>query len=168
MQSNPAHVYCLNRSHDGATTQRKRNASHGLPTAYAGNNITFLTANLSDPLFGLDSEMYSNLLSSVTHVIHNAWWVDFNIPLSSYLLQLHGVVNLIEFSSTALQSPSLLYTSSVSSASYLERDSIPETIIDDELAAAPTGYGASKYVAEHLLNHAAQKLSMDIRIARVG
>ena len=167
LKSNPVHVYCLNRSPDGGAFQRKKNALQGLSVEFS-DRITFLTANPSDPSLGLDSRTYNRLLSSVTHIIHNAWTVNFNIPLSSYRPQLQGIVNLIKFAAAASQSPSLFYISSVTSVSYIGADHIPESIVDDNSAAAPMGYGASKYVAESLLNHAARRLSLNTQIARVG
>ena len=159
-------VYCLNRS-DSAVIQRKKNASRGLSTDL-DDRVIFLTADLSRRFLGLEEKTYNEMLSSVTCIIHNAWSVDFNIPLSSYRPQLQGVVNLVKFAASASRQPSLLYISSISAVSNLKGQEVPEAIVNDHSAPASTGYGASKYVTEHLLSQAAERLSIKTQIARVG
>jgi hypothetical protein len=118
--SGASHVFCLNRSTDSGMVQRKRSLTRGLTTDLRDDQVTFLTADLSDPSFGVDAGMFSKMIRSVTHIVHNAWPVDFNIPLSAFNPQLQGIVNLLSFANAAPQSPSLLYISSISAVSHLE------------------------------------------------
>lgn len=166
--SRVSHIYCLNRSSGGRSLQTKRNHSRGLRTEFADSQVTFLAVDFAKPSFGLDSGVYSKLLSEVTTIIHNAWPVDFNFPLSSYGPQLRGIVNLVDFAATAQQAPQLLYISSVSAVSNFQCLPIPEMVVDDSSAPAPMGYGQSKYIAENLISHAAQRLPIKAQIARVG
>ena len=168
MKSGVTHIYCLNRVPNSGAAQRKKSAAHCLSTEFLDSKVTHLTADLSDPTLGLEQKTYNILLDSVTHIVHNAWSVDFNVPLSSYRSQLQGLVNLIKFCTLALPMPSFLFISSISSVSRLNRDSVPEAIVDDHSAPGPTGYGASKYIAEHLLDFAARRLLIRARIARIG
>ena len=141
---NVAHVYCLNRKSDSQIHQIKRNTVLGLPKELSPGKVTFLTANLAQPEFGLDSATYSTLLQSVTTIIHNAWPVNFNVPMSEFEPQLAGVVNLIKFTSSANFSPHLLFTSSISSVMAFPGSKIPEEVIEDEAVAGPNAYAQSK------------------------
>jgi len=96
-QPNVARVYCLNRSPDSATLQKKRNADMNpvLPTTVPENKVTFLTTDLSEErALGLVPSIYENLQHTVSLIIHNAWRVDFNLPLQSFEPTLAGIVNL--------------------------------------------------------------------------
>ena len=132
----------------------------GLTTDFSNENVTFLTADLSDQLLDLEPETYQSLSRSITHIVHNAWPVDFNIPLSAFNPLFEGIVNLVRFAATASSCPSFFFVSSVSSVSHLEIDRIPEELVNDEFAMIQNGYGASKYIAEHLINHAAKTLHL--------
>ena len=89
-----------------------------------------------------------------THVIHNAWKVDFNLSLLSYEGHIASTVNFLEFALSFLHKPHFLFTSSVSVASgWNSREgAVPETILDNptRLVEHGSGYAASKYVVEHV------------------
>ncbi len=165
-----AHVYCLNRATDGLSLQVARNQARGLPTQLSSSRVTFLTANLSHTHLGLQAEVYSKLLNAATVVIHNAWPVNFNLSIDSFRPQLAGLVNLIEFAALAATSPHLLFISSISSVISYRSASLqtPEEVILADIALGPNDYAESKYISERLLNHAAQRLSINASFARVG
>jgi thioester reductase-like protein len=168
-----AHIYCLNRSTDSKSLQVKRNKIRGLLTEFQDNRITFLSADLSKSKLGLKDEVYASLLKSVTHIIHNAWPVNFQINISSFQPSILGVVNLVDFASEASQSPFLLYISSVSATSNFtsgndSANRIPEGIINDFSAPLAMGYGESKYISERILDYATRRLQLHVNIARVG
>lgn len=162
------HVVCLNRSHESASLQRHRSQIRGLSTDFPTSRVTFLTAEFSRPHLGLESHIYSDLLQRVTGIIHNAWPVNFNLPLSSFRPHLKGVANLIEFAASAAHSPLLLYVSSISSVSGHSASTIPEEVVNDAIAPGHMGYGESKYISEHILSYATQRLPLRAYIARVG
>ena len=169
--ANPiAHIYCLNRATDSLARQKQRNQSYGLETQLDACRVTFLTANLSQENLGLQQETLHKLMSTATHIIHNAWPVNFNLSLPAFRTQLDGLVNLIGFTAKATMSPQLFFISSISSVmSYgLSARSIPEEVISTDSSPGPTGYAESKYLSERLLDYAAQKLSIDTAFARVG
>ncbi|TGO54745.1 hypothetical protein BELL_1497g00010 [Botrytis elliptica] len=162
-----SHVFCLNRT-AGEQPQIKRSKAHGLPTEFPSNRVTFLQANLSEERLGLEPEIFEKVKASATHIIHNAWPVNFNIPLSSFYPNIKGVINLLEFAATASQTPSLMFLSSLSSVGNFSGD-VPENVITDTSASLPMGYSESKFIAENLLAYAADKFShVSISIARVG
>ncbi|KAI9650306.1 hypothetical protein NHQ30_000319 [Ciborinia camelliae] len=156
------HIYCLNRGPDGRSRQTQRNQSLGLSddSAFDASQVTFLKINPSKPELGLGHSSYIELQTNVTHIIHNAWPVNFNMSLSSFTPNLTGLVSLLRFQLTADQSPALLFISSVSAN------------LKDE---TPTGYAQSKRIAEELLQYASAKFShvfepskVPISVARVG
>ncbi|TAQ90978.1 hypothetical protein B7494_g699 [Chlorociboria aeruginascens] len=170
-----SHVYCLNRSADSDVLQRDRNAKVDtiLPMTFPEDQVTFLTVDLSNrENLSLSTTAYDNLSKNVTLIIHNAWPVDFNLPLTSFRAALAGVVALISLSAKSSLKPAILFLSSISSAMNLpfldpSITAVPESIITD-LAAPASGYGESKYIAERLLAYAAEKLRIRTMISRTG
>lgn len=162
-----SHIFCLNRV-AGKESQIKRSQAHGLPTEFPEDRVTFLNADLSQEHFGLEPELFTRIKASATDIIHNAWPVNFNIPLSTFHPNIKGVTNLIEFAASASHSPSLMFLSSLSSVGNFEGD-VPEAIINDVTASLPMGYSESKFITENLLAYAAQKFPyVPISIARIG
>ncbi|KAJ5726313.1 NRPS-like enzyme [Penicillium malachiteum] len=163
-------VYCLDRGDDAQGRQRERGAAYGLTIAdEARVPVTFWKADLSQPEFGLQSDQLEEL-QQATHVIHNAWTVNFNLPLAFFKPQLVGVVNLINFiSQSKYGSPQFFFVSSMSSVMGDTSSSFgvtPETLVTMS-HPGPNGYANSKYIAEHLLRHAAQQ-GIPCSFARVG
>ena len=169
--ANPiTHIYCLNRAADSLALQRTRNRSYGLNMQLDASRVTFLTADLSQEHLGLQQEIFHKLISTATLIIHNAWPVNFNLSLPAFRTQLDSLVNLIDFTAKSTASPRLFFISSISSVmSYgSSSQNIPEEVISTESAPGPNGYAESKFLSERLLDHAAQKLSIDTAFARVG
>lgn len=168
-----SHVYCLNRAQNSQMLQVTRNSERRIPTEFPADRVTFLTVELVKDNFGLDAEIYSTILSTTTQIIHNAWPVNFNQVLQSFQPSLQGVLSLISFAASAKLSPSILFLSSISAVSNYHctpaaEELVPEHIITDLSCPAFMGYGESKYLAERMLDYAAQKLNLKTGIARVG
>lgn len=190
------HIYCLNRRPNSREAQIQSNKLRHLDANLDERRVTFLTVDLSKECFNLPWRMYEHLRNTMTVVIHAAWPVNFNMPLSSFEPQFAGVVNLISFcaSAAAVEQrpwPRLFFISSISSIMhyhYRQDESaslgggdvpttaaaIPEKLIETT-NPAENGYGESKYIAEQLLHHAVETfhpISMQqtapIAIARVG
>ena len=164
------HIYCLNRATDSLALQKTRNQSYGLKMQLDPSRVTFLTADLSQEYLGLQQDIFYKLISTATLIIHNAWPVNFNLSLPGFRTQLDSLVNLIDFTAKSTMSPRLFFISSISSVmSYgSSSQNIPEEVISTESAPGPNGYAESKFLSERLLDHAAQKLSIDTAFARVG
>lgn len=91
------------------------------------------------------------LLQSVTHVIHNAWKVNFNHALPSFEFQIAGSRRLVDFCAAAHYPARLLFTSSIGVALAQEwATPVPEAPLADPSVAVESGYSASKYVVEQV------------------
>ncbi|KAF3033927.1 hypothetical protein E8E11_002458 [Didymella keratinophila] len=137
------HVYCLNRTADAQQRQANSNRSRGLATDFLPDKVTFLNGDLTKPDFGLLVEDYTKLLESVTHVVHNAWPVNFSLP-------------------------SLQFFSSIASVFNHSVSEVPETVDDDLASPMPGGYEESKYIAERLVDKACRTLNVTGSVVRIG
>ena len=92
------------------------------------------------------------MVSSVTHIIHNAWTVNFNLSLHSYEDQIAGVRRLVDICAEAGQPIRLLVTSSVGLTSQWDPNDgpVPEETLPNPDIATNNGYSASKYVVEQV------------------
>lgn len=165
-----SHVYCLDRASGSSSFRSQRNKTRKLASDYPSSRVTFLTADISQQSFGLERKTYEGLLTQATAVIHSAWPVNFNLPLSAFGPQLLGITRLAEFAVSAAHSPVVFFISSISSVLDYHGSSlsIREEIISDTKAPSSMGYAESKYLAELLLEYASKRISIDARIARVG
>ncbi|KAI1747666.1 hypothetical protein F4782DRAFT_417041 [Xylaria castorea] len=170
------HVFCLNRSADGGrATQEARFASAGLGADLLSNGrVTFLQTDLTHPTLGLSQEMYQTLGGRVGLIVHNAWPVNFNLPLSAFRAQLAGLVNLLTLATTtaAPQPMRTLFVSSVGAVAGLEPGAAPaESVPPEPVALGATGmngYARSKLLAELLCDTASRSLQIPVKIIRVG
>lgn len=89
---------------------------------------------------------------SVTHVVHNAWRVDFNLSLPSFEKYIAGTRRLVDLCCSLPKPVKLLFTSSVAAAYKWDtsRGAVPEEVLSDTYVASANGYGASKFVAENV------------------
>ncbi|KAL1969206.1 hypothetical protein VTN77DRAFT_460 [Rasamsonia byssochlamydoides] len=164
------HVYCLIRGSDAEKRQSTLNATRGLSTVFPVDRVTFLTADLTDPSLGVESQVYERLRTQVTLIIHAAWPVNFNLPLDSFRSSLVGLVTLIQFAATGSQKPHLHYISSIGSipGAATTKEGIPERILPSPVPRL-NGYSESKYIAELLLAHASSlSPSLSLSLSRVG
>ena len=94
----------------------------------------------------------------MSHVIHNAWKVDFNHTLISFETHIANTRKLIDECFTFAHRPRVIFTSSIAAVQGwdVSKGLIPEEPLTDPLLAMANGYGASKHVAEQvssLINH---------------
>jgi len=162
------HIYCFNRTSDAHERQIKHNQTRKLTTNFPPQRVTFLAGDLGKHDFGLSESTYQTLLSAVTHIIHNAWPVNFNLPLSAFTPSLSGIISLIRFSALSTRNSEIQFVSSISSVSSYPGPAVPEGVITELSAPAAMGYGQSKYLAERLLDHASKTLGIRAKIVRIG
>lgn len=167
-----AHIYCLNKVKDGSSTQMKKNQLLGLQHPQSDERISFWTVDLSQQRFDLTEAQYDELESEVTLVIHNAWPVNFNLSLPSFKPQLDNIINLLALANNSAKWARFFYMSSISSILSYRSGSgkIPEKPVTADSAPGPNGYSESKYVAEQIIDYAAQTVSSgsSLAFARVG
>lgn len=162
-------IYCLNRSPDSRNLQIYRNKRRGLPVIFPEDRVQFLTGDPALPLFGLDDNVFAELDRSVTHIMHNAWAVDFNKSLQSFAGCLDGVVGLISFAYRSQRQVLLQFVSSIAAvAGTPERPIVVEEAATQAQTPVSMGYGQSKYFAERMLTHASRVLGVKTITARVG
>ncbi|TCD62141.1 hypothetical protein EIP91_007293 [Steccherinum ochraceum] len=163
-------VITLNRGSDVAGRQRVGFEDRGLSTGLlSSSKWTSLVGTTTQVDLGLDNAQAHVVKSRVTHVIHNAWKVDFNLSLGSFEGYVASTRSLIDFSASCENPVRLLFTSSAAAvyAWDVSKGAIPEEVMDDPSVAAVSGYGASKFVAEHILAHASSR-GMSAISARIG
>ncbi|KAG8221465.1 hypothetical protein J3R82DRAFT_1672 [Butyriboletus roseoflavus] len=183
-------VYALNRMKSRPSSVVDRQAAllqaSGLDPALARHpKLTFLEADTRRSHLGLSQELYEQLLSSVTHIVHNAWLsaYDHNLPLSIFDGSVRMLRNLIDFalSSPLPTPPRLLFISSTDTlqgASESALISTPEgegaggAVVPEGLVSACDAaggvYGESKWVGEEILAAAASETPLRPIIVRTG
>lgn len=172
-ESKVAHIFCLNRGPGSLDRQHKSQASKNL-SALPPSKVTCLDGSLSQDYFGLTMEEYKTLLRSIGLVIHNAWQVNFNLPLESFSPHVESVRRLVEFSSHSRFGARIFFVSSISSVVNYDQDAasnreaVPEHIIEDWHVANDGGYGQSKLISERILDAAAKQAGTPTAVCRVG
>ncbi|KAG8707500.1 hypothetical protein FRC08_000466 [Ceratobasidium sp. 394] len=147
-------VWALNRkSQDTPTRQSSSFEDKMLDVGLLkSEKLALLDADLEDQTLGLEAEVYKEIMSTATAIIHNAWQVNFNLTLQSFEPSLKGARNLLDlaFRSTASSAlPRFLFTSSISAAGFgMPGAHLKEEYVKEEDAANGIGYGQSKFVTE--------------------
>ncbi|KAI1299559.1 hypothetical protein F5Y03DRAFT_248114 [Xylaria venustula] len=170
MIKNPAvkRIICLNRSEDGG---KKRQASmmkdRGLSTD--GSKCTFLHADMSRYDFGLPRDTFNELLQTADRFIHNAWPVNFNIPVQSFEPHLRSVRNIGDFATQSTKRVAVVFISSIGTGDRWDgsKGALPEARSED-LTLPSGGYGRSKQVGSLILEDVAKAGDFPAAIIRVG
>ncbi|TFY65192.1 hypothetical protein EVJ58_g2123 [Rhodofomes roseus] len=168
-------VYALNRTSRDQASLRDRQAKvlveRGLDASVLDTDkVVLVEGDLTQQHFGLSEDTYKQMHHHVTHIIHNAWKVDFAINLPSFEPQVQGVRSLIDFALTSRlpSPPRLLFTSSMATLQNAPADQLcPESAVDP-LWAVGSGYAESKWVSEQILQAATAKTKADTLVVRVG
>ncbi|KAK0196977.1 hypothetical protein F5146DRAFT_1153799, partial [Armillaria mellea] len=157
-------IYAVNRPGKVALFDRQREAfvSRGLDIGLLeSDKVVLVQADISE-----GTDFFDELSSSLTHIIHTAWRVDFNLSLSSFEFNIRGLRNLIDL---ALKTQGrLIFTSSIGVfVNASEDNSLLESPIAPEMALG-TGYGESKWVSEELLRSTAGLRYLVIRVGQLS
>lgn len=162
-------VTCLNRAGSSIERQKRINAEKSLNVDFS--RVEFQEVDLSKACFGLPEETYENLSKRATHIIHNAWSVNFNLPIPAFEDQIWGCRNLITFTMQSVHRPHIQFISSVGAAnrwSNKSEPSVPERVLMNMSCSENMGYAQSKQVSELLLDYASTKYQVSSTICRVG
>ncbi|KAF7154930.1 hypothetical protein CNMCM5623_003188 [Aspergillus felis] len=170
-----AKVYCFNRAADAATRQRQGFAEKGLDVSLLEDpsKVEFLHVSFGDKRFGLGASMYSELLDTVDLIIHNAWKVNFNHPVSSFEEpHIKGVREFVNFSLESRYNSHLAFVSSVGTIAAWtpssDESAVPELPMETVDAVLKQGYGESKHVGERICLEASRRSGVPTSILRVG
>ena len=167
-------IHCLNRPHAVPSEKRQRQimSSNHFVADLDPARVAFHEADLSKSTFGLSQSVFEDLLDSVTEVIHNAWEVNFNLSLQSFIHpHVEGVRRLIDFSSLSKFGASITFLSTIGTVLDWRNSHdgpMPEMPLEDWGPVQHSGYAESKAVCERLLESAARVSGVVSNICRVG
>jgi len=148
------------------------------------DKVTTIQATLSLPQLGLTSKTYDFLLGRVTHVLHNAWPMNFNWRLSSFQSQFQAVQNLLRLAIDGRGSDEsthrvrtcnrvrFVFVSSIAvvgehSSARKISSLIPEKTISDVRHSNRIGYAEAKLVCERIVERAQDDFATDLEAASV-
>lgn len=176
-----ARVICLNRrsGRDLALRQKQALERGGIeipPPHWA--KVVVLEADLKTAGFGLPDAVYDSL-KAATHIVHNAWPMDFNRSLESFEPHFQATRNLVSLALAANAAdrkniPRILFTSSVAVVGRYPAlhgtGMIPEAVMPDPDVTDHFGYPEAKWVCEQMLTEARRVYSgrIETSIVRVG
>jgi nucleoside-diphosphate-sugar epimerase len=174
-------IICLNRINiDGANPYARQFKSSKEKGAHIPlsiiDKVEILETNTSLPYLGLAQPVYWGLASAVTHIIHNAWPVDFKRTITSFESQFSIMANLLDLARDAGSRPQFMFVSSIAVvAQYSNNTSgnenpivVPEAPFQPHWPAPTMGYGQAKLVCEKMLERAVDDGIVDGVIARCG
>lgn len=161
-------VVCLNRLGNDQVKQQKTHQDRGLSLDFS--KVNFLQTDDS----GLESfnhgEIgYRDIANRATHIVHNAWPVNFNLPLHSFTPQLATCFRLIELAKNSANEVTITFLSSIGAAANWNKQGlkVPETRLTDLSVAEHMGYAQSKLLAELLFVAAHEHLKLSTNICRI-
>ncbi|EGN94747.1 hypothetical protein SERLA73DRAFT_187804, partial [Serpula lacrymans var. lacrymans S7.3] len=136
------------------------------------SKLEFLQVDLSSPTLGLSQDALTELRSQLTHIIHVAWHLNFNLTLESFKREhVAGVRHLIDLalSSTRLIPPQYIFISSIGAVSHFSESlSVPEREFKDHSLPGNQGYAEAKYVAERIIDEACHRSGLNATVIRAG
>ncbi|KAF7358618.1 Acetyl-CoA synthetase-like protein [Mycena sanguinolenta] len=172
---NVRRVYALNRASQRGQNLLERQTLALIDRGLDANildseKIVLLETDLSAAQFNLAKSVFQEMQQCVTHIIHAAWPVDFNLALRSFEDNVKGLRNLVDFSleSPFKAPPTVIYTSSIGVFQNISEGAIlPEKVIEAKVAAG-SGYTESKWVAEQILTKVEERTPLKAVSVRVG
>ncbi|KAF7885606.1 uncharacterized protein EAF02_004115 [Botrytis sinoallii] len=134
--------------------------------------VQFVKTSFGEPRFGLEPAIYQTFLETIDVILHNAWSVDFNLPIESFeKVHIAGVRNFIDWSLLSPRKVTIQFMSSLGSLaswpSFRPKTPVSEHIFTDSNLPM-LGYGQSKFIAENILNNAAEIHGISVDVLRCG
>lgn len=159
--------------------KRKLNSEKSLADLEVSTNtkILCLASDLNKTDLGLNAKQgfLDEILNEATHIVHNAWPVNFSMGIAAFESSLNGLVNLLNICAFSYRQspPSFTFCSSIASIAKIEPDpetgTIMERISNDPRHASHMGYGRSKWIAETICEKASKRIKgLRCMIARIG
>ena len=136
--------------------------AYGVWNPYWASRITCVTGNLGDPRLGLSEMVWNRLANEANVVIHNGAQVHWVYPYSKLKpANVQGTLDILALCATGI-AKKLSYVSSTSvldTPHFVKSSQAGNKVMeDDDLSGSATGlgtgYGQSKWVAEHLIREA--------------
>lgn len=163
-------IYCLNRGDDASTRQKEALSKQHLVSEEMLAKLSYFKINLGSPRLGLSEDQYRTIANDVEVVVYNSWRLDFGLAIRSFDPFLQATRDLVELSAGSRHKTRIVFVSSVSAVENLAVSGsvVPETLVEDPLAAMNTGYGQSKLAAERILATAQLESGIPVSVVRVG
>ncbi|KAJ7456929.1 acetyl-CoA synthetase-like protein [Mycena latifolia] len=157
-------IYLLNRKTDGGRIEQRHQTafrSRGLEyellaQAVSEGRAIHLEVALGQRNLGLNREIYDGMRGELTHIVHCAWLLNFNLFLPSFRTHVQGVRNLVDLAlaSPLPSPPRFTFLSSVAVVAGWCDGAAPEASLDRPAVCLDQGYAHSKYVAEKIIERA--------------
>ena len=180
-------VVCLNRKNNAEphTRQQKAMRDKGIHFSEALKpKLLVLQTDSSKPMLGLSSSEYEGLVSSVTHLIHNAWIMSVKRPLAGFESQFQVMRNLIDFGCDVVSRRPEGFKFSFQMVSSIgvvgnyglgngeEKTIVPEERVEID-SVMPSGYGDAKLGCEKMLDETLHKhidrfRTMTVRLGQIA
>ncbi|KAF8439511.1 hypothetical protein BGX38DRAFT_875482 [Terfezia claveryi] len=167
-------IFCLNRSPNASENQLKAMRIRGLDTTLLHSKAEFVQINIAEEKLGIREDIYTRILSSATHILHNAWTLDFILQIDKFEVHINGVRSIINLSMASQRRARVMFISSIASTVNWYKlhpgTQLNEEILLDWSVPPSYGYPESKYVAERLLHLASTSIKEcpPIDIIRMG
>ncbi|KAJ8690287.1 hypothetical protein PTI98_011728 [Pleurotus ostreatus] len=160
-------VYAFNRGAKVPLLDRQKSAlrSRGYNEAIATSpKVVLVEGELSALGLGIaDPDLEHEITQTVTHIIHVAWRVDFNLSFHSYEASIGGLRTLVDIALSVPQGrppAKVTFISSVGVFRNLSTSQKAKPIVEEPLpdptVSLGQGYSESKWTAEHVLYAAAR------------
>ncbi|EKM53824.1 uncharacterized protein PHACADRAFT_125794 [Phanerochaete carnosa HHB-10118-sp] len=171
-------VYALNRVGRKPLRERQEESLQKLGVKMDGlwEKVELLEGDLGTEQFKLSEETYT-ALRQVSHIIHNAWPMDFNRSLTSFRPHLEASKHVLQLAldSTSTTPVKLLFSSSIAVVGRYplvtgSSAPIPETPLADPRAVDHFGYAEAKWVCEQMFARAAEQFAdrVVVNSVRIG
>ncbi|KAL1660867.1 hypothetical protein GGF50DRAFT_118539 [Schizophyllum commune] len=153
-------IYTLERAGSASVIERQRArfADKGFNLSLLGSKkLVPLQGDVCAARLGQSEEVFREMLSTISVIIHVAWRLDFNLGVTAFESSIRGTRALVDFARATSHAESLrfVFTSSVGSTLSWDpktRGPVPETLLEDpSVCVHGGGYGQGKYVAERVL-----------------
>ena len=146
--------------------------------------LLVLQTDSSKPMFGLSSSEYEGLVTSVTHLIHNAWPMSAKRPLAGFESQFQVMRNLIDFACDIVSRRPECFKFSFQMVSSIgvvghyglgngeKKTMVPEERVGID-SVLPNGYGDAKWGCERMLDKTLHKhpdrfRTMAVRLGQIA
>ena len=139
------------------------------------SKIDHLCWNAGAESLGLKPSEYEELATTVTHVFHGAWPMDFKRGLSSFEPQIKAASDILQLGRCIHRirphcKPRIILASSIAVVGRQSSTMVPERVPEKPNIPLPMGYAQAKWVCEKVFENASDSLKEEIDpvIARIG
>ena len=142
------------------------------------HKIEIISTNAAMPLLGITASKYEAIRNEVTHILHNAWPMDFKMILPSFKAQFQILRNLlslaVDIGRSSTQRPRFMFISSIATVGQWEsvygHSQVPEIPVSDAKSTNAFGYGEAKLVCERIIENArcTHGSTIDVSFIRIG